>query len=109
MSSDARGYSPLIETLDESGKPPKSRLSDASKGYDIWGNMKEADRRASYNRARIDAAYDNDKPFSDALFQANGQDYRVNVSWGFAKQVLDTALAGYVDIINAVQHLFKCP
>ena len=48
-------------------------------------------------------------PFSDALFQANGQDFRVNVSWGFAKQVLDTALAGYVDIINAVQHLFKCP
>ena len=98
-----------LETLDEKGNPPKSRLSDASKAYEIWGNLKEADRRASYDRARIDAAYDNDKPFSDALFQANGQDYRVNVSWGFAQQVLDTALAGYVDIINAVQNLFKCP
>jgi hypothetical protein len=98
-----------LETIDESGNPPKSRLSDASKAYDIWGNLKEADRRASYDRARIDAAYDNDKPFSDALFQANGQDYRVNVSWGFAKAVLDTALAGYVDIVNAVHHLFKCP
>ena len=112
MSSDRRsssGGGNQLETLDEDGTPPKSRLSDAAKAYDIWGNLKEADRRASFDRARIDAAYDNDKPFSDALFQANGQDYRVNVSWGFAKQVLDTALAGYVDIINAVQNLFKCP
>lgn len=109
MSDDRISHGNQLETLDEEGTPPKSRLSDAGKAYEIWGNLKEADRRASYDRARIDAAYDNDKPFSDALFQANGQDFRVNVSWGFAKQVLDTALAGYVDIINAVQHLFKCP
>ena len=112
MSSDAISSSSgggQLETLDEDGAPPKSRLSDAAKAYDIWGNLREADRRASFDRARIDAAYDNDKPFSDALFAANGQDYRVNVSWGFAKQVLDTALAGYVDIVNAVQNLFKCP
>jgi hypothetical protein len=107
MSDEATGTQ--LETIDKAGNPPKSRLSDAGKAYEIWGQLKEADRRASFDRARIDAAYDNDKPFSDALFQANGQDYRVNVSWGFAKQVLDTALAGYVDIINAVQHLFKCP
>ncbi len=98
-----------LETLDEKGNPPKSRLSDAAAAYDIWGNLKEADRRASFDRARIDAAYDNDKPYSEAIFAANGQDYRVNVSWGWAKAVLDTALAGYVDIINAVQQLFKCP
>jgi hypothetical protein len=98
-----------FETIDEAGNPPKSRLTDAAAAFEIWGNLKEADRKASYNRARIDAAYDNDKPYSDQLFQTNGQDYRVNVSWGFARSVLDTALAGYVDIINAVQHLFKCP
>jgi hypothetical protein len=33
----------------------------------------------------------------------------VNVSWGFAKQVLDTAMAGYTDIINAPQTFFSCP
>lgn len=101
---------PSLETLDEEGNPPKSRMgNDAAKCYEIWNTLKEADRKSSYERARIDSAYDNDKPFSDALFAANGQDYRVNVSWGFAKQVLDTALAGYVDILNAVQKLFKCP
>lgn len=101
---------PTLDTLDEEGNPPKSRLGDdASKAYEIWSSLKEADKRSSYERARIDAAYDNEKPFSDSLFAANGQDYRVNVSWGFAKQVLDTALAGYVDIANAVQRLFKCP
>ena len=100
---------PPLDNLSEEGDPPKSRIADASKAYDIWENLKEADKRSSFERARIDAAYDNEKPFSDSLFAANGQDYRVNVSWGFAKQVLDTAIAGYVDIINAVQKLFKCP
>jgi hypothetical protein len=109
MSSDNRATAQL-ETIDpKTGEPPKSRLTDASMAWELWGNLKSADRQASYNRARIDAAYDNDKPFADSLFAANGQDYRVNVSWGFAKQVLDTALAGYVDIMNAVQKLFRCP
>jgi hypothetical protein len=98
-----------LETISPSGKPPKSRLSDAKKAYEIWQNLKLADKRSSYDRARIDAAYDNEKPFSDSMFANNGMDYRVNVSWGFAKSVLDTAMAGYVDIINAVQKLFKCP
>jgi hypothetical protein len=98
-----------LANLDEKGNPPKSRITDADKAYEIWNNLKEADRRSSYERARIDAAYDNEKPYSDALFENNGQSYRVNVSWGFAKAVLDTASAGYVDIINAVQKLFKCP
>jgi hypothetical protein len=100
---------PPLENLDEQGNPPKSRIADARKAYEIWDNLKEADRRSSYERARIDAAYDNERPYSETLFANNGQDYRVNVSWGFAKQVLDTALAGYVDIVNAVQKLFKCP
>ena len=98
-----------LETLDEKGNPPKSRLSDARKAYEIWNNLKIADKKSSFERARIDAAYDNEKPFSDTLFANNGQDYRVNVCWGWAKQVLDTAMAGYVDILNAVQKLFKCP
>ena len=99
----------LLETIDKEGKPPKSSISDADEAYSIWNNLKEADKRSSYERARIDACYDNEKPYSDALFENNGQTYRVNVSWGFAKSVLDTATAGYVDIINAVQKLFKCP
>ena len=98
-----------LDTLDEEGKPPKSRICDANKCWEIWGNLKEADRKSSYERARIDAAYDGERPYSEALFASNGQDYRVNVSWGFARQVLDTAVAGYVDIINAVAKLFKCP
>ena len=98
-----------LANLDEKGNPPKSRISDANKAYEIWNNLKEADKRSSYERARVDACYDNEKPYSDTLFEQNGQTYRVNVSWGFAKAVLDTATAGYVDIINAVQKLFKCP
>jgi hypothetical protein len=101
---------PPLETLDEAGNPPKSRVGDdADKCWEIWNNLKTADRKSSYERARIDAAYDNEPPFSASLFASNGQDYRVNVSWGFCKSVLDTALAGYVDVTNAVQRFFTCP
>jgi hypothetical protein len=58
------------------------------------------------SRAAIDAAYDNEPPLDEDKLKSNGQDYRVNVSWGFMDMVLDTAMAGYVDIYAAVESIF---
>jgi hypothetical protein len=97
---------PQFETIDEQGNPPKSRLSDAAAAFEIWGNLREADRKASYNRARIDAAYDNDKPYNDQLFQTNGQDYRVNVAGVCPGSRHGARAASYR---NAVHSFSKCP
>lgn len=94
-----------LETLDDSGKPPKSRIKDAKSALAIWHEIRRADGPSSFDRARIDSGYDNEKPFSDAKIQP----FRVNVSWGWLDMVLGMAMAGYVDIYSAVESLFECP
>jgi hypothetical protein len=98
-----------LETISQSGKPPVSRIKDAKSAYEIWETLRRADAVSAFDRSKIDAAYDNERPYDERALINAGQAYRVNVSWGFAKQVLDTALAGYVDIINAPQTFFRCP
>ena len=101
--------SDALETLSkDTGKPPESRIKDAKSAYEIWETLRRADAVSAFDRSKIDAAYDNERPYDERALINAGQSYRVNVSWGFAKQVLDTAIAGYTDIINAPQTLFSC-
>ena len=46
MSDEATGTQ--LETIDKAGNPPKSRLSDAGKAYEIWG---QPARRRTAGRA----------------------------------------------------------
>lgn len=101
--------SDVLETLSKDGSPPTSRIKDAKSAYEIWETLRRADAVSSFDRSKIDAAYDNERPYDERALINAGQSYRVNVSWGFAKQVLDTAMAGYTDIINAPQTFFSCP
>jgi hypothetical protein len=101
--------SDALETLSKEGTPPTSRIKDARSAYEIWETLRRADAVSSFDRSKIDAAYDNERPYDERALINAGQSYRVNVSWGFAKQVLDTAMAGYTDIINAPQTFFSCP
>lgn len=98
-----------LQTLDKNNEPPKSRVKDCSSARQIWESLRRADGPASFNRARIDSAYNDDAPLDQAQLDRAGQSYRVNVSWGFAASVLDSAMAGYTDIINATDTLFECP
>lgn len=98
-----------LSSLEPDGSAPKTRIKDADAGYQIWNTLRMADAISAFERGRIDAAYDNEKPLNDTLLQQNGQSWRVNVSWGFAPMVLEMAQAGYVDIINASEVLFECP
>lgn len=93
-----------LETLDEEGRAPKSRIKDARSALEVWDVMRKADGPSSFDRARIDSGYDNEKPFGSKI-----QPYRVNVSWGWLDMVLGMAMAGYVDIFNAVESFFECP
>jgi hypothetical protein len=101
--------SDVLETLSKDGSPPRSRIKDAKSAYEIWETLRRADAVSAFDRSKIDAAYDNERPYDERALINAGQAYRVNVSWGFAKQVLDTAMAGYTDIINAPQTFFSCP
>jgi len=98
-----------LSTLKPDGTPPKTRLESAQKGYQIWNTLRMADAMSSMERARHDALYDNTPPLNQAQLDANGQSYRVNVSWGLAPMVLEMAQSGYIDMISSIQTLFSCP
>lgn len=98
-----------LENVSAHGIIPASRVKDATSAYSIWNTIRVADGPSSIDRAMIDAAYDNEKPYDDAKLQANGQSYRLNVSWGLMDMVLESGMAGYVDIFSAVDSIFECP
>lgn len=98
-----------LATLDKDGKPPESRIGTAWSLYQIWFQIKQADFQSSLGRAKIDAVYDGATPLSATSLVANGQSYRPNVNWGWARTVLDAAASGYTDIFNATELIFECP
>lgn len=98
-----------LETLDADGNPPETRIKDARSAQEIWNELLRADALSAFDRARIDAAYNNEPPLSQSQLNATGQAYRCNVSWGFAAMVLNMAMSGFVDVINSTEVLFECP
>lgn len=98
-----------LQGLTPEGTPPESRIKDAQSAQQVWSQLWQADAVSSFERARMDAAYDGEVPYSQAQLTATGQAFRCNVSWGFAPMVLDMAMSGYIDIINSSEVLFECP
>lgn len=98
-----------LETLSESGKPPKSRIEGASQAYQIWGNLLQADYTSSLQRARVDAMFDAATPYDQGKLDATGQSVRTNVNWGMAEGMLETAMSGYIDIGASTERFFECP
>lgn len=98
-----------LQTLNEEGDPPKSRLTDASAAYQIWGTLRQADYNSSIQRARVDAMYDNEPPYSQAQLEQTGQSFRTNVNFGWGEMLLETAMSGYVDLLNSTETFFECP
>ncbi len=82
-----------------------SRLKDVKSADSIYQTLKQADEKSSTNRARIQAIFDGAPPFDSALLRSTGQAQRTNLNFGEANRYLDVAVAGYVDLINAVETL----
>ena len=98
-----------LQNIDDQGNAPVTRIADALSAYQIWNTIRIADGASSFERAKHDAAYDNAKPLDQAKLDSSGQSYRLNVSWGFMDMLLDTSMAGYVDIYSSIDTLFECP
>jgi hypothetical protein len=94
----------LLQNVSESGAP-RSRVKDAKSLHEIYRKLKDADDKSSKNRAEVQAMFDGVPPYSDTDLMASGQSYRCNVNFDEASTILENAMAGYVDIVNSVEHL----
>jgi len=95
----------LLETLPESGGPPKTRVKDAASAREIYQKLRRADEESARNRSQIDEMLAGVPPYDDAELVATGQAARANVNFGEADGLLESALSGYVDLLSSVETL----
>ena len=96
----------LLNLDPKTERPPKpSRLADAKSAHAIYSTLRRADERSATNRARVQALFDGVSPYDRNLLVSTGQSQRTNLNFGEASRYLSIAVAGYVDLINAVETL----
>ena len=98
-----------LKSLNPDGTAPETRIARAGDAYEIWNQLRMSDAASSFERARWQAMYDNERPLNQAQLDSNGQSYRVNVAWGIGAMLLQMAQSGYVNMINATETFFDCP
>lgn len=102
------GLQPLeLAGLNESGKPPKMRVTTVDAARSIYKALKDSDAGSSLNRALIDAMFNGSPPFNQDDLTEMGQGERTNLDFGEAAALKEQALAGYYDLTASVDSLAR--
>ena len=96
-----------LQTLNESGTPPKSRLKDVKAATELFDSLRRGDEGSAVNRTRVQAMFDGAAPYSEASLRNSGQAFRCNLNFGEAEKFLESAMSAYVDLINSVETLVR--
>jgi hypothetical protein len=95
----------LLQTLTPEGDIPESRIADPEAAKRIYDVLWDADRVRRRNRAEIQAMLDGVPPYDEEELRATGQADRANINFGEGESLLESAMAGYVDLLNSVERL----
>lgn len=95
----------LLQNMSPEGELPESRIKDPQDAKRIFDTLWDADRDRRRNRAEIQAMLDGVPPYDEAELEATGQSDRANVNFGEGEALLESAMAGYVDLLNSVERL----
>jgi hypothetical protein len=94
----------LLNLSPDTRKPPAgSRMTSVKAADQVYRALRIADERSAINRARVQALFDGAAPYDSAFLRSTGQQSRTNLNFGVAGKYLDIAIAGYIDLINAVE------
>ena len=96
-----------LESINEKGEIPVSRLRDAKTGVELYRSLRKGDEINSINRARTQAAIDGAPPFDENYLRANGQAFRCNLNFGQGEAFLENAMSAYVDLTTSVEHILR--
>jgi hypothetical protein len=96
---------PLVGNLNADGSTPPSRIKDPDSLHAVYLRLKQSDDINARNRAEVDAMFDGAAPYDDHVLRQAGMGQRCNLNFGEAETLLESALAGYVDLINSVEKL----
>jgi len=96
-----------LGSLDEKGKPVKTRLKDVNSAVSIFQTLRKADEKSAVNRARIDGMFDGAAPYDNDKLAASGQALKTNLNFGEATRLLDISLSSYVDLYSSLERLVE--
>jgi len=87
-----------LRTLDDKGKPPKSRLDDYQAAMTIVERLREGNEPRNAKASRIKAQIDGQPPFNPAKLITAGMRYYPNFNTLEAKAFISSALVPYYDL-----------
>ena len=98
---------PLVANLNPDGSAPDSRIKDPSSLHQVYNRLRQSDDVNARNRAEVDSMFDGAPPYDDNTLRDAGMSSRCNLNFGEAETLLESALAGYIDLVNSVENLIS--
>jgi len=91
-----------LETIDEDGKAPETRLADAASAREIFQKLIMADQLRNATRSKLRGLVDGNPPYNPAELRRNNQAFRTNVNFRESEAFLSLAMASFYDVFAEV-------
>jgi hypothetical protein len=91
-----------LETIDEDGKAPETRLADAASAREIFQKLIMADQLRNATRSKLRGLVDGNPPYNPAELRRNNQAFRTNVNFRESEAFLSLAMAAFYDVFAEV-------
>jgi len=91
-----------LETIDEDGKAPETRLADAASAREIFQKLIMADQLRNATRSKLRGLVDGNPPYNPSELRRNNQAFRTNVNFRESEAFLSLAMASFYDVFAEV-------
>lgn len=91
-----------LETLNEDGKPPETRIADAASAREIFQKLISADLLRNATRSKLRGLVDGNPPYNPAELRRNNQAFRTNVNFRESEAFLSLAMSSFYDVFAEV-------
>lgn len=93
-----------LETIDPTGKPPETRLSDPEKVREVVAELSRDNDQYSKNAADVFGLFNGNTPFSASKLREAGQSWRANFSSRSGEAFLNQGLSPFWDLVSEGEH-----
>lgn len=98
--SKANGYYLNLDTINDDGSVPESRLTDAICTHAIVQQLIRANRKRSKFDATVAGLMDGNPPYSQGELWKSAQGWRCNTNWRIGEAFLNVGLTAYWDVVS---------
>lgn len=96
-NNDSEDY---LKTLQDSGRPPESRIATATQARSIYERMWQADVLRAKKRQLVKGLVDGNPPYRQADLTAAGRDNQANINWRIAESYFNNAVGAFYDLFS---------